>query len=213
MRPTRGNVLRSRAENVEVEWRSRRRNARTILRGLSYFNHANMGDYRVAIQRFEAGLDVMPVIENSRRQDRLKYGVGVNGEQQIRPSLRAFVRLGWNEPHFESFAYTEANSAMAVGADQTGQRWHRSLDKIGGAVVTNGISDDHRRYLALGGAGFLLGDGALNYRREDIFEVYYTAHVWRGAFASTDLQRIVHPGYNRDRGPVLVASVRLHIDL
>jgi carbohydrate-selective porin OprB len=67
--------------------------------------------------------------------------------------------------------------------------------------------------LRLGGLGFLLGDGNLNYGRETIFEYYYTAHLWRGIFASFDLQHINNPGYNRDRGPVLVSSLRLHIDL
>ncbi|MGC1485737.1 MAG: hypothetical protein WA789_18235 [Candidatus Acidiferrum sp.] len=43
--------------------------------------------------------------------------------------------------------------------------------------VSNGISRDHQQYLAMGGDGFLLGDGRLNYGREDIFETYYTLHA------------------------------------
>jgi len=76
----------------------------------------------------------------------------------------------------------------------------------------NGLSGDHREYLALGGLGFLLGDGRLKYRTEQIFETYYTAHLWRGFFASRDAQHITDPGYNRDRGPLWAASVRVHID-
>jgi high affinity Mn2+ porin len=64
----------------------------------------------------------------------------------------------------------------------------------------------------LGGLGFLLGDGRLNYGRENIVETYYTAHVWRGIYTSFDLQHINNPGYNRDRGPVLVPSLRLHLE-
>jgi hypothetical protein len=63
---------------------------------------------------------------------------------------------------------------------------------------------DHRLYLALGGKGFLLGDGHLNYGRENIFEMSYTIHVWRGVYGAFDLQHINNPGYNRDRGPALV---------
>jgi carbohydrate-selective porin OprB len=63
-----------------------------------------------------------------------------------------------------------------------------------------------------GGLGFLLGNGGLNYGRENIFETYYNAHVWRGIFAAFDLQHINSPGYNRDRGPVLVSSMRFHLD-
>jgi len=75
------------------------------------------------------------------------------------------------------------------------------------------ISGDHRLYLALGGKGFLLGDGHLNYGRENIFEMFYTIHVWRGVYGAFDLQHVNNPGYNRDRGPVLVPAVRLHLDL
>ncbi len=60
--------------------------------------------------------------------------------------------------------------------------------------------------------GFLLGDGRLNYAREDILESYYTAHNWRGLFSSFDFQFVEHPGYNQDRGPVAVFSVRTHVD-
>src|ERR1035437_5687936 len=60
---------------------------------------------------------------------------------------------------------------------------------------------------------YLMGDGNRNYGRENIIEFYYTAHIWRGIFASFDLQHINSPSYNRDRGPVLVPTLRLHIDL
>jgi len=56
-------------------------------------------------------------------------------------------------------------------------------------------------------------DGPLNYRREKIFESFYTVHFWRGVYGAFDLQHINNPGYNRDRGPVLVPGLRLHVDL
>ena len=40
----------------------------------------------------------------------------------------------------------------------------------------------------------------------------YTAHLWRGVYVAPGLQHIVNPGYNRDRGPVLVPSLRLHLE-
>jgi high affinity Mn2+ porin len=76
----------------------------------------------------------------------------------------------------------------------------------------NGLSQPHREYLAIGGQGFLPGDGALNYGREEIIETYYTAHLLRGLSASGGPQSIDHPGYNRDRGPVLVEMFRLHVE-
>jgi hypothetical protein len=50
------------------------------------------------------------------------------------------------------------------------------------------------------------------YGRENIFEAYYNAHVWQGFFTGVGLQHINNPGYNRVRGPVLVPSVRFHLE-
>jgi carbohydrate-selective porin OprB len=83
---------------------------------------------------------------------------------------------------------------------------------VGLAFASNGISRDHAQYLAYGGDGFILGDGKLNYGRENVLESYYTLHVWRGIFPAVGLQYMVNPGYNRDRGPVIVPTLRLHVD-
>jgi hypothetical protein len=84
--------------------------------------------------------------------------------------------------------------------------WYRHQDRAGVAFITNAICKDHQLYLADGSLGFLLGDGRLNYGRENIVETYSTAHVWRGIYQGPDLQHIQNPGYNRDRGPVLVPA-------
>jgi high affinity Mn2+ porin len=47
----------------------------------------------------------------------------------------------------------------SFGGDFVGERWHRKHDELGAAFVLNALSDEHRQYLALGGEGFLLGDG------------------------------------------------------
>jgi hypothetical protein len=208
------NLRRARSENFELEFRPGLLPERhTVLRLLSYINHANIGSYREAVQAFLAGTDPVPTIEAHRRQGRVKYGFGVNFEQELTSSLRAFGRWGWNEGHNESFAYTEVNLAIEAGADFRMQRWGRPEDKLGLALMSNGISRDHQLYLQLGGSGFLLGDGRLTYAREDILESYYTAHLWRGVSLAPDLQWIEHPGYNKDRGPVLVPGLRLHLEL
>jgi high affinity Mn2+ porin len=99
-----------------------------------------------------------------------------------------------------------------LAATYAGRRWGRPNDKAGLAFVSNAIKRDHQEYLKLGGLGFLLGDGNLNYAREDILEGYYTLHTWRGFILRAG--RAVHraSGYNQDRGPVLVESVRMHVD-
>jgi high affinity Mn2+ porin len=91
---------------------------------------------------------------------------------------------------------------LAEILDVTG--WGRKLDKVGITFVSNEISSDHRQYLGLGGlGGFYLAMGGFP-RGGSIVETYYNAYVWRGLFTAFDLQYIVHPGYNRDRGPVVV---------
>ncbi|GAC1654253.1 MAG: hypothetical protein NVS9B15_14900 [Acidobacteriaceae bacterium] len=207
------NRRRARAENLEVdlrpEWISKRK---TNMRLLAYVNHANMGTYSEALRRFAAGVDKVPDVILTRRQGTVKYGFGLNADQELSENARAYVRAGWNEGAHESFAYTEVNDTMSLGADYRGTRWHRASDRVGVAAVSNGISGVHREYLRAGGLGFLLGDGFLTYGRETILETYYTAHLWRGVFASGLLQRVWNPGYNRDRGPVIVPGARLHVD-
>ncbi|MFL5318155.1 MAG: carbohydrate porin [Myxococcaceae bacterium] len=44
-------------------------------------------------------------------------------------------------------------------------------------------------------------------------EAYYTALLFRGVTVAGDVQGILNPGYNRDRGPILVTSVRVHLEL
>src|SRR5476651_224609 len=202
-------ISRSRAENLEVELRPV---TGLAVRLLGYANHANMGSYDQAIQAFLSGQDARPDIVAHRAQGRVKTGVGLNVEYTFPRLVRVFARTGWNEGHNESFAYTEVNNSVQAGGDLNGRLWSRSQDRVGVALVSNGLSQPHREYLALGGQGFLLGDGSLRYGREDIAETYYTAHLWRGVSASGGLQYIDHPGYNRDRGPVLVEMLRLHVD-
>ena len=81
---------------------------------------------------------------------------------------------------------------------------------MGIAAVRNFLSGDQRSLLASGGYGFLIGDGALNYRPEAAVEAYNAWQVSRAWTITFDYQRVQNPAYNLDRGPVSVASVRLH---
>jgi high affinity Mn2+ porin len=206
-------LARARSENLEGEWRRNFLPGRAgVLRLLSYLNHANMGNYREAIDEFLEGLTAQPNIIATRRQGRHKYGFGLNVEQDLTKQFGVFARLGWADGHNESFAYTEDDRTVEIGSYLHGESWHRKNDHAGAVFTMNGIVGDHARYLALGGLGFLLGDGALTYGHEKIFEGYYTLHVWRGVFTSFDFQHINNPGYNRARGPVTVPGLRLHLD-
>ena len=206
-------LRRSRAENVEFELRkSLLPKRKAAWRVLSFVNHANMGTYHDAVARFLAGIGARPDITLTRKPGTIKYGLGFNAEQDLSETVRVFGRFGWNEGQHESFAYTEVDQTLEFGGDISGSAWRRTFDRAGVVFVSNGISKDHAEYLRLGGQGFLLGDGTLNYGRETIEEAYYTAHLWRGLFVSFDLQHINTPGYNRDRSPVIVPGMRLHVE-
>lgn len=206
-------LRRARGQNMELEIRKGLLPGRTgAIRLLAYGNNAHMGDYREAVIHFLEGLTPTPEITSVEKFGALKYGFGINVEQNITDNLRFGGRFGWNEGQHESFAYTEDDQTFLFGADYSGARWHRKFDKMGLAFNTNAIKKDHQNYLRLGGLGFLLGDGNLNYAREDILEAYYNVHAWRGVYYAVGNTFIQHPGYNQDRGPVDVQTVRLHLE-
>ncbi len=201
------------AENIEFDWQHGFLPKKPgVIRLIGYANHANMGIYRQAVAQFEAGTVPLPEITDHPWHITLKYGFGINVEQNLSPNFVAFARWGWDNGRTESFAYTEVDETFLEGLGVYGAKWHRKQDRAGIAFVSNGICKDHQTYLADGGLGFLLGDGHLTYGRENILEAYYTAHVWRGIYLAPGVQHINNPGYNQDRGPVTVPSFRAHVE-
>ena len=187
-----------------------------VVRLLAYTNYANMGIYRDANTQFinhtSPAPETVPEITNHPWHVTRKYGFGINLEQNLMRYVTAYARWGWDNGKTESFAYSEIDSTFNQGVGVNGALWHRKQDRAGVAFVSNGIKKDHQVYLADGGEGFLLGDGGLRYGRENIVESYYTAHVWRGIYIAPGVQHINDPGYNRDRGPVVVPSFRAHVE-
>jgi high affinity Mn2+ porin len=204
---------RAHGQNMEFELRkSFLRGRQGATRILSFVNTAHMGIYKDAINNYLEGKTPTPEIANDAPFGTVKYGFGWNNWQEVTQNFRIYSRVGWNEGAHESFAYTEVDQTVSFGGDYAGTRWHQPDDKFGVAFVSNAIKKYHQTYLAYGGLGFLLGDGRLNYGRENIVEAYYTHHIHTGLFGSVGLSHINDPGYNRDRGPVWVPSARLHVD-
>ena len=154
-----------------------------------------------------------PDVTATRRNGTLKYGFGLNVEQELTQDIGVFGRLGWNDGKTESFAFTAIDRLATAGISITGQRWRRPFDTAATEFTASGISGVHALYLARGGSDFLIGDGRLRYAPEYISETYYSARLFTGFFASLDLQHVSNPAYNQDRGPVWIASIRLHIDV
>jgi high affinity Mn2+ porin len=182
------------------------------LRLLGFVLHTNSGDYAEAL-RVGAQTGSDPDITAVRRNGTTKYGTGVNIEQQITKDLGVFARLGWNDGKTESFAFTAIDRLASGGVSIAGPRWKRSEDVAATALTVSGISGVHASYLAHGGLDFLIGDGALRYGPEYVWESYYSARLFGGLFATIDVQHITNPAYNQDRGPVWIPSVRLHLEV
>ena len=182
------------------------------VRLLGFRNQAAMGSYRLAVQQAgPAGPDVTAVRANGRT----KYGFVLNAEQELSKEVGAFGRLSYNDGHNETWAFTEIDRSLSLGLTSTGARWHRPTDRLGAALVANGLSAAHRAYLAAGGSGFILGDGQLAYGLEYIGEVYYSFDFPRyHAAISPDYQIVINPGYNTNRlpGPVHIVALRLHVE-
>ncbi len=204
-------LLRDRSDTFESEMRGSLRGHEGAVRLLSYINHADAGNYAEAIRRAEAN-GGRPDVTQTRRSGTLKYGFGVNVEQEIREDIGVFGRLGWNDGKTESFAFTAIDRLAMGGVSLKGTRWRRPFDTVAGALTVSGISRVHALYLVRGGFDFLIGDGALRYGPESVFESYYSAKVVSGIFFTADFQHVTNPAYNRDRGPVSIGSLRLHVE-
>jgi len=202
-------IATARGDNIELTV-NLPRNA--IVRLLAYENHARMGRYAVATAIGKENF-VAPNIVADDAPGRTKYGAAVNAELPLADSgaTGVFARLGWNDGHNESFVFTEVDRHLSTGIQAAGRNWRRADDVAAIAIAMDGLSADHRDYLAAGGRGFLLGDGALRYGQEIVAEGYYSATLWRGVYLSPDVIWIVHPGYNRDRGPAVVLTARLSL--
>lgn len=181
------------------------------VRWLQYLNRSRSGSYVEAIQLAEQ-TGTIPNVAAITRPGTLKYGTGVSFDQEITPDIGVFSRLGWNDGKTEDFAFTAIDRLAEGGVSVKGTHWNRKDDVAATMFAAAGISGVHAVYLALGGVDFLIGDGTLNYAPEYLWESYYSAHVFRGVYATFDAQHYNNPAYNHDRGPVWMYSIRLHIE-
>jgi high affinity Mn2+ porin len=198
---------RTQGNALEFENRFQFENRPGVLRFLAFYNRAEMGNYAATVAN--------PALDENialTRHLSTKYGFGVNLEQQLTDNTGMFARVGWNNGQTESWSFTEVDATASAGLSIAGNRWSRPRDTLGIAVAINGLSNSHRQYLAAGGLGMILGDGKLNYEAEEIIETYYSASFVDHLHISPDIQWINNPGYNRDRGPVLAAAMRVHFD-
>jgi high affinity Mn2+ porin len=201
-------VSRSRSFVAEGEVRWKLAGRAGAARLLGFLNEAHMGSYAAAL-----AAQAPPDVTQTRADRRTKAGLAASANQDLGHGLGGFLRASFNDGKSETWAFTEIDRSLAGGLVQSGTRWGRGGDEAGAGVVVSGLSDVHRRYLAAGGQGFILGDGSLSYAPEVLFEVYYRAALTAALSLGGGYQAIVNPAYNTARGPVHVFTVRMHAAL
>ena len=181
------------------------------LKVLGFLNHGRMGSYSDAVNLGRA--TGAPPDTALVRHFASRPGLALNLEQEIRPDLGVFARLSVNDGSREAYEFTDVNWSASVGFLLKGNQWNRADDSVGLAVAVNGISAAARAYFAAGGLGILIGDGQLPHAgAENIVETFYSMRVVEHLPVSADYQYVVHPAYNRDRGPVSIFALRLHAE-
>lgn len=203
-------VLAHYGDAVEVERSHRLLGQPGKVRVLAIHNRARMGAFRDALD-LAAARGGAPDFADVRRAQS-KYALAVGFEQALLADVGLFGRLSVNDGRTETYAFTEVERSLHLGASVKGTRWRRAEDTFGVAWVQNELSSAHRAYVEAGGAGLFIGDGALRYRPERIVEAYYSLAAWKGLWISVDAQRTWAPAYNADRGPVNVLGCRFHAE-
>ena len=193
----------------EVERRFAIAGHASSLKVTGFLTRGRMGRYADAIALGEA-TDQAPNTALVRHY-RSRSGVSLNLQQQLSDTVSLFARAGLAGGDSEPYEFTDVDRTVSGGVSLNGARWSRKDDTIVLAGVVNGISDEHRRYLAAGGLGILIGDGRLpHYGTEDILESYYDVGLNKILHVALDVQLVNNPAYNRDRGPVAIGALRVH---
>jgi len=179
------------------------------IRFTMFRNRGLFGRFDDALALVQASGDAPDTALVRHRQTRV--GGFVNVEQAVADNVGVFARAGLTDGQIEPYDFTDIDRTFEAGLSLDGAMWGRKGDTIGIAGVANGISAAHKRYLAAGGIGVLVGDGELPHPgTEMIGELYYSWKPWAPVAVTLDYQLVGNPGYNRDRGPAHIFGLRLH---
>jgi high affinity Mn2+ porin len=180
------------------------------LRVLGYITRGRMADFNDAIAYGAAtggAAQLAPV-----RNYRSRAGIILNLEQAITDAFGIFSRAGYAEGGSESYEYTDVDLSYSAGVSLAGTSWSRPDDTIGLGVAIDDISRRFKNFLNAGGLAILAGDGKLpNSGPETAVEAYYNYTLNPYAQITADYQFINNPAYDRDRGPVSILGLRIHL--
>ncbi|WP_262966252.1 carbohydrate porin [Methylobacter psychrophilus] len=214
-------------DQVELEHKHIIKEQPGAIKILGYRNRENMGSFTDAIAAYQTDpsknattcLGYNYDSQNSSapdlcwaRKSNVKMGIGINMEQRITEDVGLFFRGMYSDGKTEVYSYTSSDRSLSFGTLVKGMRWGREKDTAGFGYSQSWISKQHVDYLNMGGIDGFIGDGKINYRPEQLVNIYYQWHVITSSWLSFDYQYLANPAYNADRGPVNIYGVRVHFE-
>ena len=193
-------------QHFGVNWELERRWGGGALKFLAYQGRMKLSDYT----QFAGQSGVF--IQNAPKSDAKRGGAGFNLQQALAPGVGFFARAMWDGGHYETMAFTEADSSQSTGLSLEGSLWRRPQDGAGIGYARNEINRARQAFLAAGNYDLFIGDGNLAYAPEAVLETYYRIGLAKSLQLTLDWQHIDNPAYNQQRGPVSVYGVRFHAE-
>ena len=212
-------------DQIEFEHNHRFHGQDGKVRLLAYRNHEFIGRFADAIAAWRkdpaknattcAGFNYGSENANAPdlcwvRKPNTKVGIGMFAEQSITPDIGVFARGMYSDGKTEVDSYTSADRSATFGVLAKGSWWHRPRDVTGVGANLGWISKVHAEYLALGGVDGFLGDGAIKPGAESSLDMFYSVSIRKSFWLTGDFQYVANPGFNVDRGPVNIFTVRVH---
>ena len=212
-------------DQFELEHHHKLHNQDGTLRVLGFRNHENIGKFSDAIAAFGAnpqqnaaacpGFNYGSTNTTAPdlcwvRKPNVKLGIGAFGEQYVAPGIGLFARAMYADGKTEVDAYTSSDRSASLGLLAKGALWSRPLDVTGIAYNASWASASHAAYLGMGGIDGFVGDGRLRAKAEEALDLFYSVNLHKTFWFAGDFQHIANPGFNADRGPVNILSVKLH---
>jgi high affinity Mn2+ porin len=225
--PLNWDILNNYGDQAELEHKHVIKGLPGAVRILAYRNHERMGLFSDAIAAYQADPAKNAAACTSfnygsanasapdlcwARKPNVKMGLGINMEQSVTPDIGLFFRGMVSDGKSEVYSYTSADRSLSFGAAMKGFRWGREKDTLGLGYAQSWISKQHVAYLNMGGIDGFIGDGKINYKPEQVVDIYYQCHVVKSAWLTLDYQHLANPAYNADRGPVDIFGARVHFE-
>ncbi len=210
------NLMQHYGDQIEIERSYNLGERPGSVRLLVYHDRAEMASFNDAtayLSRLNYPAQSSPsALIAVRTGNKDKYGIGINFEQSLDPSVGFFLRAMKSDGKTETLAFTEVDSSLSTGFLVNGSNWKRPDDSVGMALMIDWVSADRLRYLEAGGVSFFIGDGYRNFRSapEQILETFYSINFAKNNWITLDWQFLQNPAYNAERGPVNVFGVRYH---